>query len=141
MPLWVLKYIACQVVTDTAIKTISNNYSCQVLLDKSIKATKYSDQTYAIKIPIYWNFELPADREIERENKNIWQKSVIHAQKCVIENSNILEFCVAVNGKFPQNRTDNKKQGVHKTGQGVEARCPQKWTDGKSAVSTKVDRR
>ena len=30
----VLKYMACKLLTDTAIKTISNNYPCQVVLDK-----------------------------------------------------------------------------------------------------------
>ena len=93
MRLLEVKYMACKLLTDTAIKTVSNNYPCQVPLDTTIKATKYSDQIYAIKIPIYWNFELPADREIERKNKNIWQKSVIHAQKRVIKNSSIMEFC------------------------------------------------
>ena len=35
MLLVMLKYIACKLLTDTAIKTVSNNYPCQVVLDKS----------------------------------------------------------------------------------------------------------
>ena len=29
-----LKYMACKLLTDTAIKTISNNYPCQVVLEQ-----------------------------------------------------------------------------------------------------------
>ena len=72
---------------------------------------------HRIKIPVLWNFALPADRKIECENNDIWQKSVVHAQNRAIENSIIPEFCVILYGKCPQNRTD-----------------------GKSVVSTKVDR-
>ena len=34
MRLLVVKYMACKLLTDTAIKTINNKYSCQVPLDK-----------------------------------------------------------------------------------------------------------
>ena len=43
MRLLVVKYMACKLLTDTAIKIISNNYPCQVPLDTTIKATKYSN--------------------------------------------------------------------------------------------------
>ena len=34
MLLLILKYMACKLLTDTTIKTINNNYPCQVPLDK-----------------------------------------------------------------------------------------------------------
>ena len=36
MRLLVVKYMACKLLTDTAIKIISNNYPCQVVLDKGV---------------------------------------------------------------------------------------------------------
>ena len=35
--MFVLKYMACKLLTDTTIKTIDNKYPCQLVLDKTIK--------------------------------------------------------------------------------------------------------
>ena len=36
MRLLVVKYMACKLLTDTAIKTVSKKYPCQVVLDKGV---------------------------------------------------------------------------------------------------------
>ena len=36
MRLLVFKYIACKLLTDKTVKTISNKYSCQVVLDTTV---------------------------------------------------------------------------------------------------------
>ena len=37
MRLLAVKYMACKLLTDTAIKTVSNNFPCQVPLDKGAR--------------------------------------------------------------------------------------------------------
>ena len=112
-----LKYMACKLLTDTAIKTVSNNYSCQVPLDTTIKLQCIVTRTCAKKFQYYG---ISRCRRIDKLSvkASIFGKSPSFTRKNASLKIPIYwNFALPLMGSF------------RKTGQTI-----------KSKVSTKVDR-
>ena len=109
--------LRCWLIEKSSVKTM--------IFSKSLSFTRIITP---LQIPIYWNFALPADRKSSVKTM-IFGKSPSFTHKIAP-----LQILIYWNFALPC------MGSVRRTGQIVKARCPQNRTDGKSTVSTKVDR-